>query len=297
MKLGMCIVKTEHFRKEFKSLAMISVGTLLFAIGINWFINPSGLYVGGVTGISQLISRLLYTSFGIKINLGLLIWSINIPLLLISYKFIGKRFTYHTLYTVTFMTLSLNIIPEIVLSDDILLNIVVGGMIYALGGGTILKYGGSTGGLDILSQILSMRTQGSFGQYSFAVNCVIIAIAGYFDGWEVALYTILLIFVQMQIIDRIHTPHQSYTVFIVTNKQEEVISTLQSRLGRGITIINAEGAYTHQNRSLLMMVVSSYELYIALQLLNEVDPNSFTNVLQSSRIQGNFGRKIVDKAQ
>lgn len=101
----------------------------------------------------------------------------------------------------------------------------------------------------------------------------------------------------MQIIDRIHTPHQSYTVFIVTNKQEEVISTLQSRLGRGITIINAEGAYTHQNRSLLMMVVSSYELYIALQLLNEVDPNSFTNVLQSSRIQGNFGRKIVDKAQ
>ncbi|MDO5792912.1 MAG: YitT family protein [Turicibacter sp.] len=293
----MGIIETERFRKEFKSLAMISVGTILFAIGMNWFINPSGLYVGGVTGISQLISRVLYTSFGIKVNLGLLIWSINIPLLLVSYKYIGKRFTYHTLYTVTFMTLSLNIIPEITLSEDILLNIVVGGMIYALGGGTILKYGGSTGGLDILSQILSMRTQGSFGQYSFAVNCVIIAIAGCFDGWEVALYTILLIFVQMQIIDRIHTPHQSYTVFIVTNKQEEVISTLQSRLGRGITIINAEGAYTHQNRSLLMMVVSSYELYIALQLLNEVDPNSFTNVLQSSQIQGNFGRKIVDKAQ
>ena len=86
-------------------------------------------------------------------------------------------------------------------------------------------------------------------------------------------------------------------MFIVTNKQDEVISTLQSRLGRGITIINAEGAYTHQNRSLLMMVVSSYELYIALQLLNEVDPNSFTNVLQSSQVQGNFGRKIVDKTQ
>ena len=86
-------------------------------------------------------------------------------------------------------------------------------------------------------------------------------------------------------------------MFSVTNKQDEVISTLQSRLGRGITIINAEGAYTHQNRSLLMMVVSSYELYIALQLLNEVDPNSFTNVLQSSQVQGNFGRKIVDKTQ
>lgn len=293
----MGIIKTEQFKKEFKSLAMISIGTILFAIGINWFINPSGLYVGGVTGISQLISRVLNNAMGIKVNLGLLIWSINVPLLLISYKFIGKRFTYHTLYTVTFMTLSLNIIPAISFSKDILLNIVVGGMVYALGGGIILKYGGSTGGLDIVSQILSMRTQGSFGQYSFAVNCVIIAIAGYLEGWEIALYTILLIFVQMQIIDRIHTPHQSYTVLIVTNKQDDVITTLQNRLGRGITIINAEGAYTHQNRSLLMMVVSSYELYIALRLLNEVDPNSFTNVLQSVQIQGNFGRKIVDKTQ
>ncbi len=75
-----------------------------------------------------------------------------------------------------------------------------------------------------------------------------------------------------------------------------MITTLQNRLGRGITIINAEGAYTHQNRSLLMMVVSSYELYIALRLLSEVDPRAFTNVLQSTQIQGNFDRKIVDKA-
>lgn len=170
-------------------------------------------------------------------------------------------------------------------------------MVYALGSGTILKYGGSTGGLDILSQYLSMKKQGSFGQYSFYVNCIIITLAGFLQGWEIALYTILLMFVQMQVVDRIHTPHKSYTVFIVTNKQEEVIDSLQSRLGRGITIINAEGAYTHTNRSLLMMVVSSYELYIALRLLNEVDPQSFTNVLQSSQVQGNFGRKIVDKAQ
>lgn len=293
----MGFIKTERFKKELKSLFVISVGTLLFAIGMNWFINPSGLYVGGVTGISQIISRLLFNNFGMKVNLGMLIWSINIPLLLVSYKFLGKRFTYHTLYTVTVLTVFLNIVPEISFSDDLFLNIVVGGVIYAIGSGTILKYGGSTGGLDILSQYLSMKTQGSFGQYSFGVNCIIIAIAGFFDGWEIALYTILLMFVQMQVVDRIHTPHKSYTVFIVTNKQDDVIKTLQARLGRGITIINAEGAYTHTNRSLLMMVVSSYELYIALQLLHDVDPNSFTNVLQSSQVQGNFGRKIVDKAQ
>ena len=69
---------------------------------------------------------------------------------------------------------------------------------------------------------------------------MIIAIAGCVDGWEIALYTILLIFVQMQIIDRIHTPHQSYTVFIVTNKQDEVISTLQSRLGDEILLMRRD---------------------------------------------------------
>ena len=90
----MSFAQEERFKRECRSLGMITVGIILFAIGINWFINPSGLYVGGVTGISQIISRLLYSTWGIKINLGLLIWSINIPLLLISYKFIGKRFTY-----------------------------------------------------------------------------------------------------------------------------------------------------------------------------------------------------------
>ncbi|MGL4335523.1 MAG: YitT family protein [Turicibacter sp.] len=293
----MGFIKKESFRKEFKSLVVIALGTLLFAIGMNWFINSAGLYTGGVTGISQIITRYAATNFGIKINLGMLIWCINVPLLLVSYKVLGRRFTFHTLYTVTVLNLSLNIVPEITFSDDFLLNAVFGGVFFALGIGTILKYGGSTGGLDILSQYMSTKKQGSFGQYSFFVNVVIIMIAGYFDGWEISLYTIILIFVQTQFIDKIHTPHVSYTVFIVTTKRNEVTKELQNKLKRGITVINAEGAYTHQDKSLLMMVVSSYELYLALQILKEIDPNSFTNVLQSDQIQGNFARKVMDKGQ
>ncbi len=100
-----------------------------------------------------------------------------------------------------------------------------------------------------------------------------------------------------QIIDRIHTPHKNYTVLIVTSQKESVVMALQQKLKRGITVLNAEGAYTHSDKSLLMMVVSSYELYSALQLLEKIDPLAFTNVLQSARIQGNFVRKITDKGQ
>ena len=291
----MASISKDFYKKEIKGLIMISLGALITSIAINWFISSAGLYVGGVTGISQLIQRYSAQHFGISLNLGLLIWSINIPLLLLAYRFIGKKFTYHTLFTVSMMTLCLNLVPRQSFSDDLLLNVILGGALNAAGGGIILKYGGSTGGVDVLSQYLSIKKSGSFGKYSFYVNCIIIAIAGSMEGWEIAFYTILLIFIQMQVIDHIHAPHESYTVFIVTNKKQEVIDTLQEKLSRGITALNAEGTYTHEDKSLLMMVVSSYEVYIALEALHRVDPFAFTNVLHSVQVQGNFGRKIVDK--
>ena len=289
-------LKSENFKKECRNLSVISMGALVLAVGMNWFIGSAGLYVGGVTGISQLIQRFVAVNFDISLNLGLLIWSINLPLLILSYKVIGKKFTYHTLYTVTIMTITLNLVPQYSFSQDLLLNVIIGGALYAVGIGIILKYGGSTGGIDIISQYLSIRKSGSFGKYSFYVNCIIIGIAGSVEGWEIAFYTILLIFIQMQVVDNIHAPHQSYTILIVTNKRKQVVDSLQDKLERGITIINAEGAYTHENRSLLMMVVSSYEVYIALETIHQIDENAFTNVLQSAQIQGNFTRKIVDRA-
>ena len=292
----MGFIQTEKFQKEMKSLVFIVLGTILYSIGMNAFIASSGLYSGGVTGISQLVIRYL-EPFGIHLNLGMMIWSINAPLLLMAYKTLGKRFTYHTLFTITVMNISLNIIPEYSFSTDYLLNAVFGGLFTALGTGLVLSYGGSTGGVDILSQYMSTKRSGAFGQYSFFVNVWIVALAGFLDGWETSLYTIILIFVVAQIVDRIHTPHKNYTVLIVTTKKEEVIQALQTRLNRGITVLNAEGAYTHTDKNLLMMVVSSYELYQALQLLQQVDDMAFTNVLQSARIQGNFMRKITDRGQ
>jgi len=283
------------FFKQLKILLMIVFGSALIGIAMNWFISSAGLYVGGVTGISQLIIRASYENFGIRLNLGLMVWCFNVPLLFIAYRLIGKRFTLTTLFTVTMTTLMFNLVPRMSISDDLFLNLIFGGALNAAGMGIVLRYGGSTGGFDVLFQYLAMKKSGSFGKYSFYINCVIIAAAGYLEGWETAFYTILLIFIQMQVVDHVHAPHQRYTIFIVTNKREAVAKTLQKRLERGITIINGEGAYTHANRSILMMVVASYEVYIALQTIHDCDPFSFTNVLQSARIQGNFERKIVDK--
>ncbi|MEE0426715.1 MAG: YitT family protein, partial [Turicibacter sp.] len=178
-------------------------------------------------------------------------------------------------------------------SDDILLNAVFGGVLIGVGVGMILKIGASTGGTDIVFQYLSMKFNGSFGKYSFAINAIIILIAGLTQGWETALYTIISIYITSVVIDKIHTVHQNLTLYIVTSKEDEMIKSLQQQLYRGITILEGRGAYSKNDKSVLMMVLSSYELYEALAVIKMVDEQAFTNVVQSEMVQGYFVKKEI----
>ena len=163
-------------------------------------------------------------------------------------------------------------------------------MLIGVGVGMILKIGASTGGTDIVFQYLSMKFNGSFGKYSFAINAIIILIAGLTQGWETALYTIISIYITSVVIDKIHTVHQNLTLYIVTSKEDEMIKSLQQQLYRGITILEGRGAY---DKSVLMMVLSSYELYEALAVIKMVDEQAFTNVVQSEMVQGYFVKKEI----
>ena len=194
---------------------------------------------------------------------------------------------------VVLQSVILELVPIGRFSDDILLNAVFGGVLIGVGLGMILKIGASTGGTDIISQYLSMKVNGSFGKYSFAINAVIIVLAGVTQSWETALYTIISIYITSVVVDKIHTVHQNLTLYIVTSKEEEMIESLQQQLYRGITVLEGRGAYTKNNKSVLMMVLSSYELYEALAVIKMVDEHSFTNVVQSEMIQGHFVRKEI----
>ena len=122
---------------------------------------------------------------------------------------------------------------------------------------------------------------------------MIIVLAGVTQSWETALYTIISIYITSVVVDKIHTVHQNLTLYIVTSKEEEMIESLQQQLYRGITVLEGRGAYTKNNKSVLMMVLSSYELYEALAVIKMVDEHSFTNVVQSEMIQGHFVRKEI----
>ena len=289
----MNILKNEQVSIKLKNLGIMIIGVFLYVLAMNMFISPANLYTGGVTGIAQLIIAFASSAFGIQLSLGGLIFLLNVPLLYLAWRSIGKRFAVLSILTVVLQSIILELVPMGKFSDDILLNAVFGGVLIGVGVGMILKIGASTGGTDIVSQYISMKFNGSFGKYSFGINAVIILLAGITQGWETALYTIISIYITSVVVDRIHTIHQNLTLYIVTSKEDEMIKSLQQQLYRGITILEGRGAYSKNDKSVLMMVLSSYELYEALAVIKMVDDHAFTNVVRSEMVQGHFVRKEI----
>ena len=289
----MNILKNEQVSIKLKNLGIMIIGVFLYVLAMNMFISPANLYTGGVTGIAQLIIAFSSSAFGIQLSLGGLIFLLNVPLLYLAWRSIGKRFAVLSILTVVLQSIILELVPMGKFSDDILLNAVFGGVLIGVGVGMILKIGAPTGGTDIVSQYISMKFNGSFGKYSFGINAVIILLAGITQGWETALYTIISIYITSVVVDRIHTIHQNLTLYIVTSKEDEMIDAIQKQLYRGITVLEGRGAYTKNNKSVLMIVLSSYELYEALAVIKMVDDHAFTNVVRSEMVQGHFVRKEI----
>jgi len=280
---------TDHAKKL--NAIILIFGSILFTVAINMFIGPAGLYVGGVTGVLQLLTMFMYEIFNIELSLGLLVLIANLPILWLAWKSIGKRFAALTVVSVVIQSAFLEIIPVYALSSDVMISSIFGGLIVGIGSGIILKIGASAGGMDVISQVMSYKFDGSVGKFSFIINFFIIAVAGYYQSWEVAMFTIISIYLSSMVVDRIHTIHQNVTLFIVTQKEEEIKEAIWSKLYRGITVLEGSGAYTKQKRSVLMMVLSSYEIYEAIEVVKSVDDIAFINVVRSETVVGNFVKK------
>jgi len=274
--------------REAVKIIIVVIGALLNAIAMNFFLIPAKVYASGFTGTAQLISNLLtqYTAF--HISTGILLFILNIPVTILGWLKVGKSFTLYSFLSVLLMSVFLEIIPIYSISSDILLNAVFGGVIAAIGIGLTLKWGASTGGLDIIAMVLSRVKDKPVGTYIFILNGLIVTLAGYFYGWEKALYTLVSLYAGAKVIDMIHTQHQKLTALIITNKYSEMKEAIHSRLIRGITTIPAKGAFSNASKEMMMIVITRYELYELERIIKEIDPNAFTNILQTTNVVGLF---------
>ncbi len=251
---------------------------------MNLFLIPANVYASGFTGTAQLLSSI----FGGNVSTGILLFLLNIPVTILGWIKVGKSFTLYSFISVALMSLFLEIIPIYQLSHDILLNAVFGGVIAALGIGLTLRVGASTGGLDIIAMVLSRMSDRPVGTYFFALNGIIILSAGFLFGWEKALYTLVTLYASTRVIDAIHTRHEKLTAMIVTKKYEELKNAIHSKLMRGITTVPAKGAFTNETKEMMIIVITRYELFELQQILKEVDPHAFTNIVQTTGIFGFF---------
>ncbi|MGX4670120.1 YitT family protein [Cerasibacillus sp. JNUCC 74] len=275
---------------ETKRIAIVIFGAILNAISLNFFLIGANVYASGFTGAAQLVSSVFNDFIGIGVSTGILLAIFNIPVVILGWFKVGKGFTIYSVISVLFTTIFLEIIPITEISQDIILNAVFGGVIGGVGIGLTLKVGASTGGMDIIAMVLSKINDKPIGTYFLMLNAVIITLAGLLYEPENALYTLLTLYVTTRVIDTLHTRHEKVTAMIITHKADELQAAIHKRMVRGITILPAQGAYTKTDKHMMYLVITRYELYDLEKIIKEVDPNAFTNIVQTAGVFGFFRR-------
>ncbi|TCZ77472.1 YitT family protein [Paenibacillus albiflavus] len=266
-----------------KEVAVVFASALLMAIGIKWFLQPHHLLSGGAAGVSLIIS---YFSV---VNLSFMYFAINLPILIWGYIKLGKRFVLYSVVSVVVTTIALELLPDLQITKDPLMAGVFGGILVAIAIGYSFKYNGSTGGFDIIGAIVTKSNDFPLGQVMMVMNSTIVIILAFMDNWDVALYSLVSIYIKGKVVDLIHVRHMKVTAFIITKKKDELTDALVT-LPHGLTMIKTHGCYNHQDNYMLMTVTTRYELPALRNRVLDVDPAAFINVVDTSQVIGRFRR-------
>ncbi len=272
-----------------KRLGVAFASALMTALALNLFLTPANVFQAGATGVAQLISLFLRrTGMHTGDLTGWFNLLLNIPLVYLAWRKLGRQFTIFSMINTFLISGLVIILPVHALTDNPLMNAIFGGVLTGVGVGIALRYGFSTGGFDILSMYLAKTTRRSVGVLMFAINFVIVFIAGVGIEWESALYTIISIYCMTRVVDTIHTANQKMTAFIVTENQDAVIQAVSKRLIRGITVMDSQGGFMRHDNHTLMIVVSRYELYDLTEATHQADPLAFINMVATVDVFGEF---------
>ena len=249
------------------------------------FIAPNGIAPGGISGISIIINH--FTGFPIG-TLGL---AMNIPLLLIGYKALGKRFTFNTLKTVAINTVFLDVVLARIpaYTSNPLLGALFGGVFLGSALGVVFLRGSTTGGLDIVTRLVQKKNPHlSIGRVMLLLDfCVLTSSMIAFGSIEVGLYGLITIFVSSRVVDAIlYGADVGKLVWIVSSRSDEIARAVMEQLDRGATLLKGVGAYSSEEKHVLMCAVRKQEFYRLKKLTYEIDPKAFLIVTEAGEVAG-----------
>jgi uncharacterized membrane-anchored protein YitT (DUF2179 family) len=276
------MVKTQPVFKLVWNLFLITAGSLVCAVSINGILVPNQFLAGGVSGLSLFI----YYLFPFM-PVGVTNFLLNIPLFVVGWLFVGRRFFFYSLAGMTIFSLALLIpVPGFPIRDP-LLQALSAGIISGIGSGVILKSLGSGGGLDILSVILFKRFSIRIGTTVMVFNCTLMLACLFRFNLEIVLYTLIYLFVTTQLINLVVTGlNQRKAVMVVSPKWQEIAREIMETMQRGVTIVNGEGGYTGQPQHILYSVVTFQELSRFKEMVQQHDPAAFMVVTETLEVMG-----------
>lgn len=274
-------------RKVFQRILLITLGASLMAVGLEIFLVPNNVIDGGITGISIMLSYVT----GMK--LGIFLFILNIPFFFIGYKQIGKTFALSTLYGIIVLSIVTTLLhPVQPFTQDILLATVFGGIILGIGVGIVIRYGGSLDGTEILAILFNNKLPFSVGEIIMFFNLFILGSAGFVFTWDRAMYSLIAYFVAYKTIDITITGlDESKSIWIISDNAKQIGDTILNRLGRGVTYINGEGAYSGDDKKVIFCVINRLEEAKLKEIVSENDDSAFLAVADIAEVRGGRFKK------
>lgn len=263
-------------------IILITIGAIFASVALECFLIPNTILDGGVTGISIILSKIT------PLSLSFFIVILNIPLIIIGYKHMGKNFLIKAIYSMLIYSIGLNffaLIPEF--TDQMLLATVYGGILLGVGCGLVIRYGGCLDGTESIAIIISKKYPISVGQIILIFNLIIFSVAGFIFGLDRTLYSLLTYFITFKVIDIVSEGlEQAKAAMIITDHAEELTKEIYKRLGRTTTKIKGEGAISGE-KEILYCVLTRIEVPELRKIAEETDESAFITITEISEIIGN----------
>ncbi len=262
-------------KRTLKDLLLILAGSLVFALGVNYFTIPNKLSEGGILGITIIAYYLFHLSPGV-VN-----FILNVVLIAVGYKFFEKRAFVYTLISIAACSLFLYVTESVgkLLTQDMLLASVFAGFLVGVGLGLIFRSGGTSGGTSILAQLANQYFGWSIAKAMLIMDVAVVAGSVFVIGLEKAMYTLLVVYIGAKAIDFIvEGLDERVAVLIISNEPERVLTTITSKMARGLTVLDGHGGYTGQDKQVLYLVINKPEVVMLKNIIRDIDVHAYVTV-------------------
>lgn len=266
----------------FKRFIFITIGSILMGVALELFLVPNSVIDGGIAGISIMLAYLT------PLPLGVYLFLVNVPFLILGYKQIGKTFAISTLYGIIVMSITTQMLHHVeAFTEEKLLAVLFGGLILGAGVGLTIRFGGSLDGVEIVSILISKKLRMPVGQIIMIFNVVIFIFAGFVYGWDSAMYSMFTYYIAIKLIDIVvEGLDESKSVTIISSEYEEISQAIIDRLGRTTTFIKARGGYSKEDTQMIYCVVSRLEVAKLKSIVQSVDGRAFIAIEHVSDVMG-----------